>query len=72
MCVDIRKYTRVVIRKNREYLQCKSELHGALVWSTSPWDAWWTRNAETARDIAKKTGGIAMLFNPITGKTKVL
>lgn len=72
MCVDIRKYTRVIVRRNREYLQCKSKIHGGLVWSASPWDAWWTRNADNARAIARKTGGIPVLFNPVTGRTSIL
>ena len=72
MSVDIRRYTRVIIRKNSEYLQCKDSVCGGLVWSTSPWDAWWTRNANNAREVAKKVGGIAILFNPIVGRKKIL
>ena len=72
MSVDIRQYTRVIIRKNSEFLQCKSALHGGLVWSTSPWDAWWTRNADDARKVAMETGGIAMLFNPVIGKVMMM
>ena len=72
MCVDIRIYTRVIIKKNRNYLQCKSCVNGKLVWSCSPWDAWWTRNVSDARDIAIKTGGIPVLFNPVVGRTAIL
>lgn len=72
MSVDIRQYTRVIIRKNRQYLQCRSVLGGGLVWCPSPYHAWWTRNADEARNVARKTGGIAMLFNPIVGKVAVM
>lgn len=69
---NIRQYTRAIIRKNSMYLQCKSSISGELVWSTSPFDAWWTRNADVARNVARKTGGVAMLFNPVIGKVEVL
>ena len=69
---DIREYTRVIIRKNGEYLQGRSRMTGSLVWSNSPWDAWWTRNAQDARDVARETGGTAMLFNPVIGKVAVM
>ena len=72
MRVDIRSYTRVIIRKDGEYLVGREMLGKTLKWSTSPWDAWWTRDMETARKMAKELGGIAVLFNPIIGKTKVL
>ena len=70
--VDIRRYTRVIIRKNNRYLQCKSSVSNELVWSNSPYHAWWTRDAGDARDVAQATGGIAMLFNPVAGKVAVL
>lgn len=70
--MDIRLYTRVIIRKNGQYLQCKSMLSGELVWNPSPYDAWWTRNAEKARNVARQTGGIAMLWNPIVRKVAVM
>lgn len=72
MSVDVRAYTRVIIRKNGEYLQCMDVKCKTLIWSISPWDAWWTRNAEDARDVARKTGGIPILFNPVIGKTAIL
>lgn len=70
--MDIRLYTRVIIRKNRQYLQCKSVMSGELIWTQSPYDAWWTRNAETARNVARQTGGTAMLWNPIARKVAVM
>ena len=35
MAVDIRRYTRVIIRKNKLYLQGKSMIDGSLIWSNS-------------------------------------
>ena len=72
MSVDVRKYTRVIVRKNKEYLQCKGGIQNKLMWCSSPWDAWWTRDKEEAMLIAKTTGGIAVLFNSVTGDIAVL
>ena len=71
MSVDIRSYTRVIIRKNGQYLQGK-ELSGKLAWNSSRYTAWYTRDADVARKVAVRTGGIAMLFNPVVGKVSVL
>lgn len=72
MSVDIRSYTRVIVRKNRQYLQRKALFTNDTVWDSSPYMAWWTRDADKARKVALKTGGIAMLFNPVVGKVTVL
>lgn len=72
MSVDIRQYTRVIIRKNGQYLQRKAMFSNDLIWDSSMYTAWYTRDADIARKVAIKTGGIAMLFNPVIGKVKVL
>ena len=72
MSVDVRAYTRVIVRKNRQYLQRNGLFGNGLIWDNSPYTAWWTRDANKARKVALKTGGIAMLFNPVVGKVKVL
>ena len=72
MCVDIRQYTRVIVRKDGEYLVGREMLSRKLKWSTSPWDAWWTRDMEDARKLATRIGGIVVLFNPVVGKVKVI
>lgn len=72
MSVDIRQYTRVIIRKNNDYLVGRQMFSRQLKWSTSPWDAWWTRDVEVARNVARATGGTAVLFNPVVGRTAVL
>lgn len=72
MSVDIRMYTRVIIRKNGEYLQCRDVQCKSLIWSNSPYHAWWTRNKDDAMDVARKTGGVMVLFNPVAGRTAFL
>lgn len=41
-----------------------------LRWSISPWDAWITRDTETARKVADRVGGEIMLFNPVAGQIR--
>lgn len=72
MSVDARRYTRVIVRKNNQYLQRKAMFSNDLVWDSSTYTAWYTRDADKARQVALKTGGIAMLFNPVVGKVQVL
>lgn len=69
---DIRKATCLIIRKNSEYLVGTVMYSTDLRWSCSPYDAWRTRNRDKAEDIARKTGGIVMLWNPVARQMKVL
>ena len=38
----------------------------------SAYDAWRTRDRELAEKVARKTGGIMVLFNPIVNQKKVI
>ena len=69
---EIRRQTALIIRKNGEYLVGRQIFDGPLRWSIDKYDAYRTRDREKARRIARATGGIVMLFNPIIGKEKVL
>ena len=69
---DIRKKTCCIIRRNREYLVGYVLWSQELRWSIYRHDAWRTRKKERAEDIAKMTGGIVMLFNPIVDQERVL
>ena len=69
---DIRKKTCIVIRKNGEYLVGYIVFTDELRWSGSPYDAWKTRNKEKAAEVARKTGGIMVLFNPIVNQKRVM
>ena len=68
----IRQKTCIVIRKNGDYLQGYILYSDDLRWSESPYHAWKTRNIEKARKVARRTGGIMVLFNPIINETKVI
>jgi len=69
---EIRKQTCIVIRKNGQYLIGTILYSDELRWGYSVFDAWRTRDLEEARSVARVTGGIMMLFNPIIGKTKMM
>ena len=69
---DIRKTTCLIIRKNSEYLVGTVMYSTDLRWSNSPYDAWKTRDRSKAEDIARKSGGIVMLWNPVVRQMKVL
>lgn len=69
---DIRKQTGIIIRKNSEYLVGTICYSTDLRWSTSPYDAWRTRDRAAAEAVAGKTGGVMVLFNPIVGERKVI
>jgi len=70
----IRAQTVLIIRRPyiNEYLVGKQISSGRLVWSTSKYDAWRTRDKNKAWKVARKTGGEPVLFNPIAGRTKAL
>ena len=68
--MDIREKTFLIIRRNGEYLVGWDYILERLKWSTSPWDAWRTRSKIHAQAIARVTGGILCLFNPIAAQIK--
>lgn len=69
---DIRKKTCIIIRKNGEYLVGYVLWSEDLRWSDSPYDAWKTRDREKAAEVARKVGGVMVLFNPIVNQRKVI
>ena len=69
---DIRKKTCILIKKNGDYLVGKILWSSDLRWSNNRYDAWSTRVKETAEEVARKTGGIMVLFNPVVGQEKII
>ena len=69
---DIRRQTCIIIRKNGEYLVGRILGSKDLRWSNYAYEAYRTRNKEKAEKIARKVGGITMLFNPVTGDLRVM
>ena len=70
--MDIRRETCIVIAKNGEYLVGTICYSTELRWSTSIYDAWRTRDREQAERVARKTGGVMMLFNPVANQRRTI
>ena len=69
---NIRTKTCIIIRKHGQYLRGRDMLTGRIVWTWSAYEAWRTRDEDKARDVARETGGIMVLFNPIVNQKKVM
>lgn len=69
---DIRAQTCIIIRRNGEFLVGTICYSTDLRWSASAYDAWRTRDREQAAEVARKTGGVMVLFNPVTGERRIL
>lgn len=68
----VKKATCLIIRKNSEYFVGTILYSTDLRWSTSPYDAWMTKNVKIAEEAARRLGGIVMVWNPIIRRMKVL
>lgn len=68
--MDIRRFTCLIVRRNGEYLVGRVMGSQELRWSRSPYDALRTRDVDAARQVARKTGGVLMLFNPVVGQLR--
>lgn len=70
--MDIRTKTCIIIRRNGYFLQGKKWFSEEILWTWSAYDAWRTRNREEAEEVARETGGVMVLFNPITGEKRLI
>ena len=66
----IRRRTCIIIRKGNEFLVGVILKSTDLRWSTSPYDAWSTRDRGDAEMVAAMVGGKMVLFNPIVNQMK--
>ena len=69
---DIRRKTCIIIRKNGEYLVGYVVFTRELRWSSYTYDAWKTRDREKAAEVARKVGGVMVLFNPVVNQRRVI
>lgn len=70
MNTKIRKATVMIIKRGAEFLVGRIPYSVELRWSQSPYDAWKTRDRESAKKVARKTGGDIWLFNPVVGQLR--
>ena len=68
MGIDLRTRTTIVIEKDGAFLV---GFNFFLRWSSSPFDAWHTRDKETAQKVADRIGGRMVLFNPVVGQMRM-
>ena len=69
---DVKKATRLIIRKDGEYMVGRILYSRELRWSTSPNDAWWTRDREKAEFVAGELGAAVVLYNPVVNQIRDL
>ena len=67
---EIRKATGIIIKRGAEFLVGRIPYSTEFRWSRSPYDAWKTRDRESARKVARMVGGDLWLFNPVVGQLK--
>jgi len=72
MNTKARKATVLVVRRGVEYLVGRIPYSLEFRWSRSPYDAWGTRDRESARKVARMVGGDIWLFNPVVGQLREL
>ena len=64
--------TVLIVKRGAEYLVGRIPYSMEYRWSKSPYDAWTTRERDTARKVARRVGGDLWLWNPIAGQLKEL
>ena len=72
MPVDIRTKTGLIIKKGSEYLVACQIGTRRLIWSVSPYDAWFTRSRDDAERVNAVICGELFLFNPVAGQIRKL
>ena len=72
MTDDLRRATRLIIKKDNEYMVGRILYSRQLRWSTSPNDAWWTRDMDKAQFVARQLGGTVVLYNPVVNQIRNL
>lgn len=65
--MNIRKQTQLIVKRGQDFLVGTILFSTDLRWSSSPWDAWGTRNREAAQKVARKVDGELWLWNPVAG-----
>ena len=68
--MNIRLCTVLIIKRGSQYLVGRIPYSMEFRWSDSPFDAWKTREWETAEKVARLIGGDLWLFNPIVGQLR--
>ena len=68
--MDIRLSTVLIIKRGSQFLVGRIPYSLEYRWSNSPYDAWRTRERDSARTVARCVGGDLWLFNPVVGQLR--
>ena len=68
--MNVRKCTVLIIKRGSQFLVGRIPYSMEYRWSDSPYDAWQTRERETASTVARRVGGDLWLFNPVVGQLR--
>ena len=68
--MNVRKCTVLIVKRGSQFLVGRIPYSTELRWSTSPYDAWKTREREAAQKVARIVGGDLWLFNPVVGQLR--
>ena len=66
--MNVRKCTVLIIKRGSMFLVGRIPYSTELRWSSSPYDAWKTRERDKAEKLARVIGGDLWLFNPVVGQ----
>ena len=66
----IRQATVLIVRRGTEFLVGRIPYSLEFRWSSSPYDAWGTREKDKAQKVARLLGGDIWLFNPVVGQLR--
>ena len=68
--MNIRKCTVLIIKRGSMFLVGRIPYSLEFRWSSSPYDAWKTRERDKAEKVARVIGGDLWLFNPVVGQLR--
>ena len=68
--MNVRRCTVLIVKRGSQFLVGRIPYSTELRWSTSPYDAWKTREREAAQKVARIVGGDLWLFNPVVGQIR--
>ena len=66
--MNVRKCTVLIIKRGSMFLVGRIPYSLEFRWSSSPYDAWKTRERDKAEKVARVIGGDLWLFNPVVGQ----
>lgn len=70
--MNVRLCTVLIVKRGSMFMVGKIPYSAEFRWSNSAYDAWRTRDRQTAENVARIVGGDLWLWNPISGQLREL